>query len=85
MSASTYLASSKEIILPDEINDYYNRRIFDEPNISMSIFPTEPDDPDIDHLRKIMTMPYIYHIGGLGSAIRFVEIFISTNYGFVKD
>lgn len=67
MSSSTYLASSKEIILPDEINDYYNRRIFDEPNISMSISPIADNDSDIDHLRKIITMPFIYHIGGLGS------------------
>lgn len=68
MSGYIYLASSKEIELPEKIAEYNNRRIFDEPNKSFTLsVPTEQGEWEIEQLRKIITMPYIYYIGGLGS------------------
>lgn len=68
MSGYIFLASSKEIELPEKIAEYNNRRIFDEPNKSFTLsVPTEQDEWEIEQLRKIVTMPYIYYIGGLGS------------------
>ena len=68
MSGYIFLASSKKIELPEKIAEYNNRRIFDEPNKSFTLsVPTEQDEWEIEQLRKIVTMPYIYYIGGLGS------------------
>lgn len=68
MTGYIFLASSKEIELPEKIAEYNKRGIFDEPNKSFTLsVSTEQDEWEIEQLRKIVTMPYIYYIYGLGS------------------
>lgn len=64
MSGFIAIASSKEIILPDEIQEYNDRGIFDVPNKAFSIHKL--DEWYEEAVKQAFTMPYIYDAGGVG-------------------
>lgn len=63
MSGFTAMASSKEIILPNEIQEYNNKRIYDIPNKEFIL--SKLDEWEEEGVRQAFTMPYIYNIGGV--------------------
>ena len=61
MTSYTFLASSKKIQLPDEIVEYNDARIFNEPSKSFHV--RELDEAEqwyAQMLRPIITLPYLY-------------------------
>ena len=64
MSGLIAMASSKEIILPSEIQEYNDAGIFDISNKAFSISPL--DEWEEEGLKQAFTMPYIYDAGGIG-------------------
>lgn len=72
MSGFIAIASSKEIILPDEIQEYKDRRIFDVPNKAFSLHKL--DEWDENAVKQALTMPYIYDAGGVGDEYFWVYV-----------
>ena len=72
MTGIFFLASSRPIILPEEIQEYNDRRIFDEPNKAFSL--READEWYIKDVRRVLTLPYIYEVGGIDSYYFWVYI-----------
>ena len=64
MSGLIAMASSKEIIMPSEIQEYNDADIFDIPSKAFSISPL--DEWEEECLKQAFTMPYIYDAGGVG-------------------
>lgn len=64
MSGFIAIASSKEIVLPQEIQEYNDNRIFEIPNKSFSL--SKLDEWEEEGVRPAFTMPYIYDVGGIG-------------------
>lgn len=72
MSGFIAIASSKEIILPNEIQDYNDRRIFDIPNKAFSI--SRLHEWEEEGVKQAFTMPYIYDTDGVGDEYFWVYI-----------
>ena len=72
MTGIFFLASSRPIILPEEIEEYNNRRIFDEPNKAFSLW--KADEWYIKDVQRVLTLPYIYEVGGIDSYYFWVYI-----------
>ena len=65
MSGFIAIASSKEIVLPSEIQEYNDNRIFDVPNKAFSL--SQLDEWEEEGIKPAFAMPYIYHAGGVGN------------------
>lgn len=69
MSGYMFIASSKELVLPEEIMRYNEAGIFNERGNYLNVWQlTEQDEGERQALEKIMTMPYLYYIAGIGNA-----------------
>ena len=64
MSGFIAIASSKEIVLPREIQEYYDKRIFEIPNKAFSLSQLHVWEEE--GVKPAFTMPYIYNVGGIG-------------------
>jgi hypothetical protein len=65
MSAITFLASSKPFIIPDEIQEYNNRTIFERKEDFISLWVNEVDADGWGNLVEgFFALPYIYEISG---------------------
>lgn len=64
MSGFIAIASSKEIVLPSEIQEYNDNLIFDIPNKAFSL--SQLDEWKEEGVKQALTMPYIYDAGGVG-------------------
>ena len=64
MSGLIAMASSKEIIMPSEIQEYNNAGIFDIPN--KAFYLSVLDEWEEKGLKLAFNMPYIYDTGGIG-------------------
>lgn len=65
MSAITFLASSKPFIIPDEIQEYNNRTVFERMEDWMSLLVSEVDTYGWgEFVEGLFTLPYIYEISG---------------------
>jgi hypothetical protein len=65
MSIITFLASSKPFIIPDEIQEYNNRTVFESLEDWMSLWVSEVDaDGWGKYVEALFTLPYIYEISG---------------------
>ena len=56
---------SRSIILPEEIQEYNHCRIFDEPNKAFGLI--EAGEWYIKDVQRVLTLPYIYEVGGIDS------------------
>lgn len=65
MSGFIAIASSKEIILPSEIQEYNDKRIFDIPNKAFSLSGLHKWEKE--GVKQAFTMPYIYDADGVGA------------------
>ncbi|MFZ0446715.1 MAG: hypothetical protein WAM95_19190 [Bacillus sp. (in: firmicutes)] len=72
MSGFIAIASSKEIILPSEIQEYNDNRFFDIPNKAFSL--SQLDEWEKEGVKQAFTMPYIYDVGGVGDEYFWVYI-----------
>lgn len=69
MSGYTFIASSKELVLPEEIEAYNRAGIFNEEGKCFDIRAlTEQDEGERAALEKIFTLPYIYYVAGVGNS-----------------
>ncbi|WP_338779764.1 hypothetical protein [Metabacillus sp. FJAT-52054] len=65
MSDITFLASSKPFIIPDEIQEYNHRTVFERMEDFMELWVSEVDEDGWgDWMKGIFTLPYIYEISG---------------------
>lgn len=63
MSAITFLASSKPFNIPDEIQEYKNRLVFERMEDLISLWVSELNDDGWAELVKgLFTLPYIYEL-----------------------
>jgi hypothetical protein len=70
MSAITFLASSKPFIIPDEIQEYNNRTVFERMEDFISLWVNEVDTFGWEKfVEGLFTMPYIYEISGAGNQL----------------
>lgn len=70
MSAITFLASSKPFIIPDEIQAYNNRTVFESMDDFVSLSVSELDaDGWGDLVKSLFTMPYMYEISGAANRL----------------
>lgn len=71
MSGIHFLASSKPFKIPDEIETYNNNGVY-EPGMGFSVYET--DQWWIEVVRPVLSMPYIYEVGGFGNHYFFVYL-----------
>ncbi|GIO25227.1 hypothetical protein [Oceanobacillus sp. J11TS1] len=70
MSGITFLASSKPFIIPDEIQEYNNRTIFEKMEDGVSLWVNEVDNSVWEEVVEgLFTMPYIYEIFGANNKL----------------
>ncbi|GEM_PF-772486 len=70
MSEITFLASTKPFKIPDEIQEYNNRSVFDSIEDCVQLIVTEVDEYGWEDLVKdLFTLPYIYEIIGADSQL----------------
>ena len=72
MSGLIAMASSKEIIMPSEIQEYNDAGIFDIPNKAFSLSTIGAWEEK--GLKQAFNMPYIYDAGGVGDKYFWVYI-----------
>ena len=86
MTTCTYLASSKEIQLPDEIVPYNDVRIFYEPNESFGVRVLDDAEQSYAQiLRPIITLPYMYIVSGVGNDDFFLYLDKTMEVGDVLE
>ncbi|MGN1402108.1 MAG: hypothetical protein ACI4XL_11480 [Bacillus sp. (in: firmicutes)] len=71
MSSIQFLASSRPFIMPEEIEDYNNNGLY-ELDMCFSVYETDKWWRDI--VKPVLSMPYIYEVGGLGNHYFFVYL-----------
>lgn len=70
MSGITFLASSKPFIIPEEIQEYNNRTIFEKVEDCISLWVYEVETFGWGELVEgLFTMPYIYEISGANNKL----------------
>lgn len=69
MSQISFLASSKIIELPDEINEYNKRRVFERAEDFMQFYVKEVDEYWDNEIKNLFSLPYIYEVIGLGNQL----------------
>lgn len=70
MSGITFLASSKPFIMPDEIQEYSSRTIFEKMEDWVSLWVNEVDTYGWEEfVEGLFTMPYIYEISGANNKL----------------
>jgi hypothetical protein len=75
MTKITFLASSKPFKLPDEIEEYNNRKIFEREEDAIFFSVQEIDDFWKESITGVFSMPYIYETHGVGNKLflRYIE------------
>ncbi len=71
MSGIHFLASSKRFTMPDEIEDYNNGGIY-ECGMSFSVYDTDEWWREI--VEPVLSMPFIYEVGGIGNYYFFLYL-----------
>lgn len=69
MSAISFLASSKIFKLPDEINKYNKRRVFERDEDFMEFYVKEIDEYWSNEIKDLFSLPYLYEVVGLGNQL----------------
>ncbi|MTH54228.1 hypothetical protein GKZ89_12525 [Bacillus mangrovi] len=70
MSDITFMASSKKFVIPDEIEQYNNRRVFEREEDFMQLWVQKAHPYWLEELEKgLFILPYIYEISGVGNAL----------------
>ncbi|MCQ6277372.1 hypothetical protein JMM81_21120 [Bacillus sp. V3B] len=70
MTGITFLASSKPFIIPDEIQQYNNRTVFERMEDWMSLWVSEVNTYGWgEFVEELFTLPYIYEIAGAGNQL----------------
>ena len=82
MSGIQFLASSKPFVLPKEIDDYNKSGIYET---GMSFSVREADKWWCDIVKPILSMPYIYEVGGLENHYFFVYLEKYMNTGDIIE
>ena len=66
MTAITFLGSSKPFIIPEEIERYNNRTVFDQTDDWFQLGVSEVEDTGWeDETKRLFTLPYLYEIRGV--------------------
>lgn len=75
MTQITFLASSKPFQIPDEIEEYNNRTVFEREEDAIYFSVQEVGDYWKDEIKGLFTMPYIYEAVGVGNKLflRYIE------------
>jgi hypothetical protein len=75
MTQITFLASSKPFQIPDEIEEYNNRTVFEREEDAIYFSVQEVGDYWKDKTKGLFTMPYIYEAEGVGNKLflRYIE------------
>lgn len=60
MTQITFLASSKPFQIPDEIEEYNNRKVFEHEEDAIYFSVQKVDDYWKDKINRLFSMPYIY-------------------------
>ncbi|WP_246943585.1 hypothetical protein [Bacillus pinisoli] len=68
MTQITFLASSKKFVIPDEIEEYNNRTIFEREEDAI-YFSVEENDYWKKEVNGLFSMPYIYEAHGVGNKL----------------
>ncbi len=66
MTEITFLASSKSFKIPDEIEEYNNRKLFERKEEAIYFSVQEVDEFWRESTSGLFTMPYIYETPGSG-------------------
>lgn len=69
MTEITFLASSKPLQIPDEIEEYNNQRLFEREEDAIFFSVYEVDDYWKDEMNGLFSMPYIYEAQGVGNKL----------------
>jgi len=69
VSAISFLASSKIFKLPDEINTYNKRRVFERDEDFMAFYVQEIDEYWSNQIKDLFSLPYLYEVVGLGNQL----------------
>ena len=69
MTEITFLASSKPFEIPDEIEEYNNRTIFEREEDCISFTVEEIGDYWEKEVAGLFSLPYIYEVDGVGNRL----------------
>ena len=70
MTEITFLASSKPFIIPDEIQEYNNRTVFERMEDWMSLWVNDVNTYGWgEFVKELFTLPYIYEISDAGNQL----------------
>ncbi|WP_409289142.1 hypothetical protein [Peribacillus sp. SCS-37] len=69
MTEIAFLASSKPFLIPAEIEEYNNRRIFEREEDAVFFTVWELDEYWKRKIEGLFTMPYVYEVHGLGNRL----------------
>ncbi len=69
MTEISFIASSKIFKIPDEINEYNNRRVFERAEDFMEFNVKEIDEYWGNEVQCLFSLPYIYEVVGLGNPL----------------
>ncbi|MFC0190013.1 hypothetical protein ACFFJY_17090 [Fictibacillus aquaticus] len=69
MTRITFLASSKPFQIPDEIEEYNNRKVFEREEDVMYFSVKEVDNYWEYDIKDLFSMPYIYEAQGVGNKL----------------
>ncbi|RKL66560.1 hypothetical protein CR203_14830 [Salipaludibacillus neizhouensis] len=86
MSEITFLASSKPFIIPDEIQKYNNRTVFEREVDIINLWVNEVDTFGWGgFVEGLFTMPYIYEISGAGNELFLLYLEMHMEIGDVLE
>ncbi|CAH2716718.1 hypothetical protein BACCIP111895_03906 [Neobacillus rhizosphaerae] len=69
MSQITFLASSKPFEIPDEIEEYNNRTVFEREEEAIYFSVQEVDEYWKEKINGLFSLPYIYEAHGVGNKL----------------
>ncbi|MBV7508649.1 hypothetical protein KW850_25880 [Bacillus sp. sid0103] len=69
MTQITFLASSKPFEIPDEIEEYNNRTIFEREEDVIFFSVQEVDDYWKKKIEGLFSLPYVYEVNGVGNRL----------------
>ncbi|MEH7483418.1 hypothetical protein V7157_20610 [Neobacillus drentensis] len=69
MTQITFLASSKPFEIPDEIEEYNNRTVFEREEDVIFFSVQEVDDYWKKKIEGLFSLPYVYEVNGVGNRL----------------
>ncbi|MFS0824682.1 hypothetical protein [Bacillus sp. 1P02SD] len=80
MTQITFLASSRRFKIPDEIEEYNNRIVFEKEEDAIYFTVQEVDDYWKKKLKGLFSMPYLYEAHGVGNKLflRYIEKYMEV-------